>query len=225
MLLLVLCVGSLAEAQSIPQSKAKAREKYKYLLYKPKEYANNQRAYPLVISLHGSSLKGDDVNKLKRYGLPQLVDQGREYEFIIASPQCPDGKFWSTDNWFEPLYEELTARYRIDPKRVYLTGISMGGYGAWQTAVAYPDKFAAILPLCGGCDDSTQVCRISHVPVWTFHATDDYVIPIDETERLVRRLNLCNGNVKFTKLNNVGHAIQYLYEDNSLYDWLLKQHK
>jgi predicted peptidase len=217
--LLRLPVTTQSNAQS------KAREKYEYLLYVPKEYPANQRSYPLVISLHGSSLKGNDLNKLKRYGLPQLVEQGHDYEFIIASPQCPDGKFWSTDNWFEPLYEELIAKYRIDPKRVYLTGISMGGYGVWQTAVAYPDKFAAIMPLCGGCDDSTQICRISQIPVWTFHGTADDVIPIDETERLVKRLNQCNGNVKFTKLDKVGHSIQYLYEDNTIYDWLLKQHK
>ncbi|RRB01077.1 carboxylesterase family protein [Larkinella rosea] len=220
---LLTCSWQTGLAQSNPNNKN--REKYDYLLYVPKDYPASQRAYPLVISLHGSSLKGSDLNKVKRYGLPHLVDQGREYAFIIASPQCPDGKVWSTDNWFEPLLEELTAKYRIDPKRIYLTGISMGGYGAWQTAVAYPDKFAAILPLCGGCDDSTQVCRIKNVPVWTFHGIDDDVISIDETERLVKRLNQCNGSVKFTKLDKVGHAIQYLYEDNSLYDWLLKQHR
>ena len=163
--------------------------------------------------------------KLKTYGLPSLVEKGRNFTFIIASPQCPEGKFWSTDNWLEPLYKDLITTYRIDTNRVYLTGVSMGGYGAWQTAVAYPDKFAAVVPLCGGCDDSTRICRIKHVPVWTFHGTADDLIPISETERLVKRLTQCGGQVTFTRLENEGHSIQYLYENQAIYDWLLKQHK
>ncbi|MBC8152502.1 MAG: prolyl oligopeptidase family serine peptidase, partial [Bacteroidetes bacterium] len=168
---------------------------------------------------------GNDLTKLNEYGLPQLVGQGRNFPFIMAAPQCPEGKFWSTDNWLDSLYADLTTRYRVDPKRIYLTGISMGGYGTWQTAVDHPDKFAAIMPLCGGCDDSTQICRIKHLPVWAFHGTADDVITINETERLVKRLSRCGSTVKFTRLENVGHRIQYLYEDSALYDWLLKQHK
>ena len=221
LLLLWACYSTSAQSGLT----AKARKKYEYLLYLPKQYKADKKAYPLVIYLHGGGQKGNDLNKLKTYGLPQLVDQGREFNFIIASPQCPDDKFWSTDNWFDSLYAELTTKYRVDPKRVYLTGISMGGYGTWQTAIAYPDKFAAIVPLCGGCDDSTQVCLIKQVPVWTFHGTADDLIPINETERLVNRLNQCRGKVKFTRLRNEGHGIQYLYDNNAIYDWLLKQHK
>jgi len=224
LLSLCFCLSGLCfQTQSLAQTKS--REHYKYLLYVPKTYATDQAAYPLVIYLHGGSHRGDDLAKLKAYGLPNQVEKGQDFPFIIASPQCPDGKFWSTDNWFEPLYDELKAKYRIDPKRVYLTGISMGGYGTWQTAVAYPDRFAAIVPLCGGCDDSTQICRIKQIPVWTFHGTADDIIPISETERLVKRLEQCGGQVKFTRLEAEGHGIQYLYGDKSIYEWLLKQHK
>lgn len=101
----------------------------------------------------------------------------------------------------------------------------MGAYGTWQTAVAYPDKFAAIVPMCGGCDDSTQICRIKKVPVWTFHGTADDLVPFGITERLVKSLNDCGGNVKFTRLEGEGHAIQYLYLKDFIYQWLLKQHK
>ncbi len=207
-----------------PASTGKIKADYKYQLYLPKGYSTTKTAYPLVIYLHGGSQRGNDLTKLNVYGPPSLVSKGQDFPFIIASPQCPDDKFWSTDNWFEPLYADLTTKYRIDPKRVYLTGISMGGYGAWQTAVAYPDKFAAVVPLCGGCDDSTQVCNIKNIPIWTFHGTADDLIPIDETERLVRRLEQCRGNVKFTRLKNTGHDIQYLYEDKSIYRWMLQQH-
>jgi len=224
-LLIFLLLLAVGQVRAQVNSRVKAAVKYDYLLYLPKEYTASKTAYPLVIYLHGGSQGGNDLNKLKTYGLPQQIERGRNFEFIVASPQCPAGKFWSTDNWFDSLYTELTINYRIDPKRIYLTGISMGGYGTWQTAVAYPDKFAAIAPLCGGCDDSTQVCRIKNVPIWTFHGTADPIIPIDETERLVRRLNQCKGNVTFTRLENKGHGIQYLYENNAIYDWLLKQHK
>ncbi|MCX6215851.1 prolyl oligopeptidase family serine peptidase [Spirosoma sp.] len=206
------------------QTSRKKYEKYPYLIYTPKGYSKSRRSLPLVIYLHGGSQRGQDLNKLKTYGPPYLVEQGHDFNFIIASPQCPEGKFWSTDNWFDSLYADLLKKYRIDTRRVYLTGISMGGYGVWQTAVAYPNTFAAIVPLCGGCDDSTRICRIKQIPVWTFHGTADDLIPISETERLVRRLNKCGGQVKFTRLANQGHDIQYLYEkETAIYDWLLKQ--
>ncbi|MBC3788703.1 alpha/beta hydrolase-fold protein [Spirosoma utsteinense] len=224
---LLAVLFALTGFQGVAQAgrQPKVKVKYPYLLYLPSDYAPNKVGYPLVIYLHGGSHKGNDLNKLKGYGLPYLVDQKNDFPFIIASPQCPDGMFWSTENWFDSLYSELTTHYRVDKKRVYLTGISMGGYGTWQTALAYPDKFAAIIPLCGGCDDSTQICKIKKIPVWTFHGTADDVIPIDETERLVKRLNQCQAMVKLTRLQNVGHGIEYLYEDKKLYTWLLKQHK
>ncbi|MBD2701655.1 prolyl oligopeptidase family serine peptidase [Spirosoma sp. BT702] len=215
----------LVVTQSPAQTTNKNKEKYKYLLYVPEKYASQSTDYPLVIYLHGSSHRGQDLNKLKRYGLPQVVEKGQTFEFIIASPQCPDGKSWSTDNWLEPLLDELKTNYRIDTQRIYLTGISMGGYGTWQTAVEYPDTFAAIVPLCGGCDDSTQICRIKKLPVWTFHGAADNVIPISETEQLVKRLAECGNQVTFTRLEQDGHGIQYLYENKSIYEWLLKQHR
>ncbi|GAB2594463.1 carboxylesterase family protein [Spirosoma areae] len=207
------------------QGTLKSREKYDYLLYLPKDYKRGSAAYPLVIYLHGGSQRGQDLTKLKTYGLPYLVDKGHHFPFIIASPQCPVGKSWSTDNWLDSLYTDLATNYRVDAKRVYLTGISLGGYGSWQTAVDHPDKFAAVVPLCGGCDDSTQICRLKQVPIWTFHGTADAIIPISETERLVKRLENCKGQVKFTRLEKEGHSIQYLYEDTAIFDWLLKQHK
>ncbi|RYF69012.1 MAG: phospholipase [Cytophagaceae bacterium] len=212
-----------AVAQSDRQSKPRAR--YPYLIHVPEAYKSSRKAFPLIIYLHGGSQRGNDLNKLNEYGPPHALHQGLTINAIIVSPQCPDGKFWSTDNWFDSLYTELKTTYRIDTKRVYLTGISMGGYGTWQTAVAYPNTFAAIAPLCGGCDDSTQICQIRNVPVLTFHGTADDLVPFDETDRLVRRLSACKGKVTFTKLAGKGHSIQYLYEDRSIYNWLLRQHR
>lgn len=181
--------------------------------------------YPLIIYLHGSSHRGNDLNKLKGYGLPHVIDKGREFNFIVASPQCPDGKYWSSENWFDSLYTELTTKYRIDPNRVYLTGISLGGYGAFIAGIEHADKLAAIVPLCGGVNDSdmTRLCNsLKNMPIWTFHGTADNVIPISETERVVKALEECKGNIKFTRLENEGHSIQYLYEGDEIYEWMMK---
>lgn len=217
----------LATVNGFAQADQKVKAMYPYLLYTPAHYQKNT-AYPLVIYLHGGSQKGNDLERLKTYGLPYLVAAGQQFEFIIASPQCPDNKYWSTDNWFEPLYEELSAKYHIDSSRIYLTGVSMGGYGVYITAMDFPDKFAALLPLCGGCNDSdtTRICRLKNIPIWAFHGTADDQIPIQETERIAQTLNSCQGHMKFTRLKNEGHGIQYLYEKKpDIYTWLLQQHK
>jgi predicted peptidase len=207
-------------------SQDKVKVNYDFLLSLPDDYAGNKEAYPLVIYLHGGSHRGNDLSKLKGYGLPHLVEKGEKFNFIIASPQCPDEKYWSTENWFDSLYISLTNQYRIDTNRIYLTGISMGGYGVFITAMDFPDKFAAIVPLCGGCNDSdmTRICNLKDTPTWVFHGTDDDLIPISESERIVEALEDCNGNIKFTRLAGEGHGIQYLYEKMpDIYDWMLQQ--
>lgn len=198
---------------------------YNYLIYLPEDYANDWlKDFPLMIYLHGSSLRGNDISKIKAYGPPYLIEKGRKFDFIIVSPQCPSGKSWNVENWFAPLFKELTSKYRIDTSRIYLTGMSMGGYGAWNTAMEYPDKFAAVIPLCGG-GNVKDVCKISNVPVWAFHSKDDDKVAFSETERLVEKLKKCNGNVKFTCLEGKGHAIQWIYEKEDVYKWMLEQQK
>lgn len=206
------------------QGASKQKIRCEYLLYLPKDYSTQDISFPLIIYLHGGSQRGTDLSKLKRYGLPYFIDKGQNYDFIIASPQCPEYTTWNSVNWFDSLFLDLCSRYRIDKSRVYVTGISMGGYGAWQVAMDYPDTFAAIVPLCGGCFDSTNICRIKELPVWTFHGSADSVVMVNETERLVARLNKCGGHIIYTRLENEGHFIQYLYEKKpEIYEWMLKQ--
>jgi predicted peptidase len=207
-------------------SQPKPKADYNYLIYLPKDYYEQTRSYPLVIYLHGGSHKGNDLNKLKEYGLPYLVDKGTDFDFIIVSPQCPNHKYWSSENWVEPLFEKIQVKYRVNIDKVYLTGISMGGYGTFIVAMDHPDKFAAIVPLCGGCNDSdtTRICNLKDIPVWAFHGTGDDLIPISETERIVHALDKCKGKIEFTKLEGEGHGIQYLYEKHpQIYEWMLKQ--
>ncbi|WP_259015923.1 carboxylesterase family protein [Emticicia fluvialis] len=203
----------------------KPHEKYKYLLYLPKDYNKKTVPYPVIIYLHGSSHRGNDLNKLKGYGIPQLIAQGKEFDFIIASPQCPDGKSWGSDNWFDPLYDELKTRYRIDPTRVYLTGISLGGNGAFVAGAAHASKLAALVPLCGwvGENELDQLCQnLKDMPIYTYHGTADTIVDINETERIVKALKACGGNIAFKRLENEGHGIQFLYERPEIYDWMLQ---
>lgn len=209
-------------------SQTKERVNYKYRLYLPENYMKNASSYPLIIYLHGGGQRGNDLYKLNEYGLPYLISKGQNFKFIIASPQCPEGKYWTTDNWIDSLLIDLNAKYRIDSSRIDLTGISMGAYGVYCIAMDCPAKFAALLPLCGGCNDidTSRICTIRNIPIWTFHGTDDDKIPISETERIVKILNTCSGKILFTRIANKGHSIQYLYETNpEIYDWLLKQKK
>jgi predicted peptidase len=203
----------------------KPKIKCKYLLYLPVNYKDTTADFPLIIYLHGSSLRGNNLEKLKRYGLPFLVKKGHNYDFIIASPQCPANKSWAFINWFDTLYSDLCSKYRIDKNRVYVIGMSLGGYGTWQAAMDYPDKIAAIIPLCGGCVDSLNICRISNIPVWAFHGTADKAVNVNETEKLVRRLQNCHGKIKYTRLLNQGHDLSSIFANQELYDWLKKQNK
>lgn len=207
------------------QSTDKPKARYNYLLYLPKDYDKKTMPYPVIIYLHGSSHRGNDLNKLKGYGLPYVIDQGKEFNFIIASPQCPDGKYWSTENWFDSLYTELATKYRVDTDRVYLTGISLGGYGTFIAGMDHADKLAAIVPLCGGVNDGdmTRLCpTLKNMPIWTFHGTADNIIPMSETERVVKALVACGGNIQFTQMEGEGHSIQYLYERDEIYEWMMK---
>jgi predicted peptidase len=221
--LIFFLVGfSSVYSQEIPKPKIKCN----YLLYLPKDYTNHEDSFPLIIYLHGGSQRGKDLNKLKGYGLPYLIEKGYDYKFVIVSPQCPDTTYWSRVDWFDSLYLNLTSKYHIDKRRIYVTGISMGGFGTWHAAMDYPDKITAIVPLCGGCNDSLDICRIRQIPVWTFHGSADTEINIDETVRLVNRLNECNGKVKFSRLENEGHGLQFIYEKNpEIYKWMLEQKK
>lgn len=206
------------------QTKPKAN--YPYLIYLPKNYATSDKEFPLLIYLGGGSQNGTDLNKLKTYGVPFYIEQGHEYKFIIASPQCPEKKYWTTQNWFDSLYTDLSSKYRIDTTRIYVTGISNGGFGTWQVAMDYPHRFAAIAPLCGGVNDSdtAKIKNLKDMPIWTFHGTSDDLIPIADTERVVNKLKT-NKHIKFTRLQNEGHGIQYLYADNKIFDWLLRHRR
>ena len=193
-----------------------------YLLYIPETY-NEQKRYkwPLVIFLHGVGEIGTDVSILKKVGLPKVV-AGKQ--FVMVAPQCT-ATWWNTDV-LQKLYKELLEKYHVDTTRIYLTGLSMGGYGTWNWAQASPQKFAAIVPICGAGTPS-QACVLKNMPIWAFHNANDPTVNVAGSRDMVNALKACGSSlVKCTENATGGHdAWTKAYADSALYTWLLKQKK
>jgi predicted peptidase len=196
-----------------------------YLLYLPEGYAAAPaRPWPLILFLHGRGESGSNLALVKRHGLARRLEEGLALPAIVVSPQCPAGSWWSTDV-LSALLDEVSEQYRVDADRVYVTGLSMGGFGTWALALRYPDRFAAIAPVCGG-GDPARACAIRHVPVWAFHGELDDVVPFARSEEMVAALRACDGNVRFTVYPEARHdSWTATYANPELYAWLLAQRR
>ncbi|MCC6123632.1 MAG: prolyl oligopeptidase family serine peptidase [Pirellulales bacterium] len=193
----------------------------KYLIYLPDDYAK-QDSWPLMIFLHGAGERGDHLDRVKVHGPPKLIAAGRKFPFLVVSPQCPKDKWWDPRELRE-LLDDLVEKYKIDRNRIYLTGLSMGGFGAWAWAAEQPRRFAAIVPICGG-GDPEKTRRFGQLPVWVFHGGKDPVVRIEQSEKMVEALKKNGGNVKFTVYPDAGHdSWTEAYDDPKLYEWLLEQ--
>jgi predicted esterase len=198
------------------------KPQYKYLVYIPQQYDSlKDKKWPLIIYLHGRSACGNDLSKVSRYGLPFFTNRGMQLDAIAVSPQCPEGKNWVSDDWFEPFLKKITAKYHIDTCRIYLTGMSLGGFGTWDLAIKYPHRFAAIAPLCGG-GRPQLVCAIKGLPTWVFHGDKDEQVPISRSEEMVEALRKCGGKPKFTVMKGYPHDIHRVFGDERLYHWMLQ---
>ena len=192
-----------------------------YLLYLPKNYTESNQAFPLVLFLHGAGERGDDLEKVKIHGLPKLVNEGKDFPFIVVSPQCPDLMLWNTD-LLSSLLDEIEANYRVDKNRIYLTGLSMGGHGTWSLALAQPNRFAAIAPVCGWAD-TTKANLIAHLPIWVFHGAKDNVVPVQASESMVMALKNSGSDVKLTIYPEANHdSWTETYNNEELYTWFLE---
>jgi predicted peptidase len=195
----------------------------RYLLYLPED-CNSEKEYPLILFLHGMGERGDNLEDVKRHGLPKLVSQGKDFTFIIVSPQCPAEQMWKNIELMG-LLDHIEAEYSVDESRIYLTGLSMGGFGSWKLATEYPERFAAIAPVCGGGEPRLGSKMLKDTPVWVFHGEDDEVVPLESSERMVEALTKEGGDVKFTVYPDTSHnSWDEAYATDELYEWFL-QHK
>jgi predicted peptidase len=194
-----------------------------YLVAVPADY-DAKEAWPLLLFLHGAGERGDDLEIVKKHGPPKLLEQGKSFPLVVVSPQCPADEWWSSKPLeLMALVDEIVTKYKIDQDRVYLTGLSMGGFGTWMLAAYAPDRFAAIVPICGG-GEVLSTRRLTQMPTWVFHGAKDPVVPLKRSEDMVEALKKLNGNVKFTIYPEAGHdSWTEAYNNPELYEWLLQQ--
>lgn len=199
--------------------------KLHYLAFLPRSYSAKGEGVPLIVFLHGSGERGADLGKVKAWGPPAIAEKNPDFPFMVVSPQCPEGEQWHALS-LKAMLDDVLARYNVDKRRVYLTGLSMGGYGAWDLACRYPQYFAALAPICGG-GIARLVRGMSALPTWVFHGKKDDVVPEEESARMVEALKAAGGNVKYTVLPEAGHvdAWVHAYGEAGLFDWFRQQVK
>ncbi len=200
-------------------------ENLSYYLYYPKAYQKKTKEkFPLLLFLHGGGEAGDSLAAIKRNGPPKMIVEGKQFPFLILAPQNPYQKKWWNTRAVHQLLDTIIANNRIDKRRIYLTGLSRGGGAAWEMAVQYPDKFAAMAVVCGMAPLPYASWINKQMPIWVFHGEEDKSIPISESETMVKRLEQMGYDIKFTRYPGVGHSswIQ-AYQTEQLYDWFMKQ--
>jgi predicted peptidase len=216
----------MAQQAQLLEKKISKTVRLDYLLHLPSGYdADTKKRWPLILFLHGMGERGSDVNLVKKHGLAKILDEKPDFPFVVLSPQCPLGTFWTHElDALNALLDEALKLYVVDKKRVYLTGLSMGGYGTWFLALSRPERFAAVAPICGG-GDPDQACRLRDVPVWVFHGSKDTIVRPAESRLMVKALKNCGGNVRLTMYPGVGHdSWTQTYDNPELYTWFL-QHR
>ena len=215
---------------------------YKYLLALPDGYdAKGEQRWPLIFFLHGSGERGDEVWSIARHGPPKLLKGPRDSaaaaqlagRFIVVSPQCPKGKWWDGEALMA-LLDEVVAAHRVDERRIYLTGLSMGGFATWDLGTTFPERFAAIAPVCGGGQFATAFMSSTHkrqdlrtLAVWAFHGAKDEAVPVAESERMVGLLKrLKVAEVRLTVYPDAKHdSWTETYANPELYAWFLQHER
>ncbi len=191
-----------------------------YLTHEPPGFADDRR--PGLLFLHGSAERGSDLKLLTRTAIPALLERGANLPFVTIAPQCPAQSTWT--EWTPALLdllEQLVPELAINADRLYLTGISMGGYGAWQLAATAPERFAALAPICGG-GDVAWAPRLKALSTWAFHGAQDPIVSVNESRAMVEALESVGASVRLTVYEDLGHDCwTRAYEDPELYSWML----
>ena len=218
-------------------------KKLPYRLLKPMTVDPNEK-YPLVVFLHGAGERGDDNEAQLRHGVPEFLkpENRKDYPCFLIAPQCPAAQKWVDVDWggdthmqpkepSEPirlvlgLIDDARKDYPVDPKRVYITGLSMGGFGTWDILARRPDLFAAAVSICGGADETTAA-KIAKIPIWAFHGAKDGAVKVSRTRNMIEALKKAGGEPKYTEYPDVGHDSWVpAYKDAEMMKWLFAQKK
>lgn len=218
---------------------------YQFLM--PSAVAENRAGddkFPLVIFLHGAGERGTDLSKVLIHGVRTFAtdEMRKKHPCFVIAPQCPAEKKWVEVDWSLDshqmpetvsdslrltldLVESLQKRFPIDSNRIYVTGLSMGGYGTWDLLQRYPDRFAAAAPVCGGGDPAFAK-RCAKVPVWAFHGAKDTAVKPERSRAMIAAIEAAGGKPKYIEYPDVGHnSWVNAYGTPELYDWMFAQRK
>ncbi|WP_369765179.1 prolyl oligopeptidase family serine peptidase [Flavobacterium sp. WC2429] len=194
-----------------------------YALHIP---VNTKEKKPLIIFLHGSGEKGTDIEKVKIHG-PFKYLKTHDLDAYVLAPQCPENEEWDNEVLYR-LILKIEKENNIDPNRIYLTGLSLGGWGTYNLGFAHPNLFAALVPISGFVDliQLEQACTIATIPTHIFHGLMDDVVNLDYAIAIYKELKKCNGNVELTIFDDSGHdSWSRVYDNKEIYDWMFQQIK
>ena len=214
-----------------------------YRLLKP-EKIEPGKSYPLVLFLHGAGERGTDNCKQLVHGAGAFAkpENRRKYPCFVVAPQCPSERRWVEVDWNLPahvmpekpsvplrltleLLDKLAAELPVDTGRLYITGLSMGGFGTWDAIARWPDRFAAALPICGG-GDTAQAPKLKTLPIWAFHGGADHTVATCRTTAMIEAIRHCGGKAKMTIYPGVAHdSWSRTYADPAVLDWFFAQQK
>ncbi|MBR2861782.1 MAG: dienelactone hydrolase family protein [Clostridia bacterium] len=197
---------------------------FPFIAYIPENLSANPA---LIVHLHGAGERGDGENNLDVVlvnGFPQIANDDNLKDCILLMPRCPENSFWAVKAESIVAFIDAFAKdFSVDENRIYLCGLSMGGFGTWYTAMAFPQKFAAIAPCCGG--GMAWNAGVLKMPIWAFHGLDDNVVSATQTIEMVNALKDVNPELKYTLYEGVGHDSWKLAFSEELLEWMLEQHK
>lgn len=215
----------------------------KYRLIKPQGYQPG-RKYPVILFLHGAGERGNDNTATLKHAAKEFLNPERraKYPAYVIIPQCPTDKKWSEVDWskesselpekasesmqsVKELLDDMIENAGVDRYRIYITGLSMGGYGTWDAIARYPDFFAAAAPICGGGDPKT-VARFQSLPIWCFHGAKDSIVKVGRSREMVEALKAAGATVKYTEYPDAEHdSWTATYANPELYEWLFAQRR
>ena len=220
LILAIFCFLPLFSVAQLIACRQMVNDGYDFWLYLPDGYADTMSAKkPAVMFLHGKSLSGRNLEKVRKYGPLDALKMGREIDAIVIAPQTNDG--WSPKKVMN-VYDWVKDHYALDTNRFYVIGMSMGGYGTLDFAATYPEKIAAAMAMCGGCD-VRDVCGLNTIPLWIIHGTADNAVPLAKSQAVIDAMQKCGATdlLRFMKLEGGNHGsparVFYLKET---YEWL-----
>ena len=233
-LILASCGGVAETATPQPMSAGQYDQKLEkqitvkldYLLFLPEGYGQKEKKWPLILFLHGAGERGNNLAMVKKYGPISFAEKQKDFPFIVIAPLCPKRQTWlSKTRDLKALLDEIKAKYTVDKQRIYLTGLSMGGFGTWELACDYPEEFAAIVPVYGG-GQAWRARMLKHVPVWAFHGDKDKLVSIERSREMVNAVNARGGNAKLTIDHNAKHiGCTKTHNNKEIYEWFLSHKK